>query len=109
MNSSVVAMPDLTASLDLAPAAPEETNLSERPGVVAQVLLALIRAYQLARHGRPSPCRYVPSCSVYAATAVRRHGAVRGSWLAVRRLCRCHPWGGFGADPVPDRPGARNA
>ncbi|HEX3426935.1 MAG TPA: membrane protein insertion efficiency factor YidD [Acidimicrobiales bacterium] len=73
------------------------------------MLLGLIRGYQLARHGRPSPCRYFPSCSVYAATAVRRHGAVRGSWLALRRLCRCHPWGGFGADPVPDRPGVRNA
>ena len=47
-------------------------------------------------------CRYHPTCSVYAAEAVRRHGALRGGWLAVLRLCRCHPWGGSGEDPVPE-------
>ncbi|HTZ09613.1 MAG TPA: membrane protein insertion efficiency factor YidD, partial [Acidimicrobiales bacterium] len=52
--------------------------------------------------GRPSPCRYLPTCSDYAAEALERHGAGRGSWLAVRRLGRCHPWGGRGVDPVPD-------
>lgn len=46
-------------------------------------------------------CRYWPSCSVYAEQAVHRHGALRGSWLALRRLLRCHPWGGHGVDPVP--------
>jgi putative membrane protein insertion efficiency factor len=51
---------------------------------------------------RPSPCRYIPSCSEYAREAVEAHGAWRGSGLAVRRLCRCHPWGGFGFDPVPE-------
>ncbi|MEO6120600.1 MAG: membrane protein insertion efficiency factor YidD [Acidimicrobiales bacterium] len=62
-----------------------------------------IRAYQALRQGRPSACRYFPSCSVYALEALERHGARRGLALTVRRLARCHPWGGFGADPVPDR------
>lgn len=68
----------------------------------ARVALGLIKAYQAVRAGRPSPCRFTPSCSAYASTAIARHGAVRGGWLAVRRLARCHPWGAFGADPVPD-------
>jgi putative membrane protein insertion efficiency factor len=46
-------------------------------------------------------CRFTPTCSRYAVEAVRVHGAWRGSWLSVRRVCRCHPWGGFGEDPVP--------
>lgn len=65
-------------------------------------LLVLVRLYQAARAGRASPCRYDPSCSAYAATALERHGAAWGAWLATRRLARCHPWGGFGPDPVPD-------
>ena len=46
-------------------------------------------------------CRYTPTCSQYAMEAVRLHGACRGSWLSARRVCRCHPWGGCGEDPVP--------
>lgn len=49
----------------------------------------------------PPSCRYQPSCSAYAVTALGRYGAVKGSWLAARRLARCHPWGGHGPDPVP--------
>jgi putative membrane protein insertion efficiency factor len=64
--------------------------------------MALVRLYQLARRGRPSPCRYLPTCSQYAIEALARHGALRGSWLTVRRLGRCHPWGGHGVDPVPE-------
>jgi putative membrane protein insertion efficiency factor len=50
-------------------------------------------------------CRFSPSCSGYASEALRIHGAWRGLWLAMRRVCRCHPWGGCGADPVPRPPG----
>jgi hypothetical protein len=49
----------------------------------------------------PPSCRYAPSCSAYAITAIERYGAVRGAWLAAKRLSRCHPWGGSGYDPVP--------
>ena len=49
----------------------------------------------------PPSCRFVPTCSEYALEALRRHGAIRGTWLAMRRILRCHPWGGSGYDPVP--------
>jgi len=66
------------------------------------VLLALIRGYQLIVSPWTAPsCRYYPSCSQYAVVAVRRHGAMRGGWLAVRRLGRCHPWTAGGVDDVP--------
>lgn len=52
-------------------------------------------------------CRYQPTCSAYALESLEKHGGVRGSVLAVRRICRCHPWGGSGYDPVPD-PGAHS-
>lgn len=70
----------------------------------ARALRSLVRAYQHARAGRPSPCRFVPSCSTYAVEALEAHGAVRGSAYAVRRVLRCHPWGGHGYDPVPTGP-----
>lgn len=50
-------------------------------------------------------CRYQPTCSAYAEEALRTHGALRGGWLALRRIGRCHPWGGSGFDPVPDAEG----
>lgn len=66
--------------------------------------MAFVRGYQAVRAGRPSPCRYWPTCSQYALEAIEAHGAGRGGWLAVRRLGRCHPWGGKGIDCVPERP-----
>ena len=66
------------------------------------VAATLIRAYQITISPVMGPaCRYEPSCSTYAVVAVERYGVLRGSWLAVRRLFRCHPLGGFGMDPVP--------
>jgi len=70
--------------------------------VPARMTTAMIRVYQILRGNRISPCRYVPSCSHYALEAVERHGALRGSWLAVRRIARCNPLGRYGFDPVPD-------
>ena len=77
--------------------------------VPALVLVALVRCYQLVVSPLLGPrCRFYPSCSAYALTAVKRHGALRGSWLAVRRLGRCHPWNPGGVDPVPPAaPGRR--
>jgi uncharacterized protein len=68
----------------------------------ARALHGGVRLYQKVTAGRPSPCRFVPSCSNYALDALEQHGAVRGSALTVRRLFRCHPWGGHGWDPVPE-------
>ena len=73
-----------------------------RPSWSARVLRLLIRLYQAIGAGRPSRCRYLPSCSAYAVEALERHGALRGSWLAARRVARCHPWGGHGVDLVPE-------
>lgn len=58
--------------------------------------------YQKAVDGRPSPCRFTPSCSTYAIDALQTHGTVRGGWLSFRRFLRCRPFGPSGWDPVPD-------
>jgi hypothetical protein len=68
-----------------------------------RALLLGVRAYQsLLSPLLPPACRFTPTCSAYAATALERHGALRGSWLALRRLARCHPWNPGGYDPVPE-------
>ena len=73
------------------------------------VATGLIRLYQWTLSPILGPgCRYLPTCSAYAVTAIERFGAWRGSLLALRRIGRCHPWGGSGYDPVPDTiPGDR--
>ena len=70
--------------------------------VMKSFLLKAINWYQIAREGRPSPCRFTPSCSEYAKEAVQVHGAGRGTWLTTRRLARCRPFGPSGYDPVPE-------
>ena len=82
-------------------------DLSSRPppgaaGTAARVAIGLIRGYQAAL----SPwlganCRYHPTCSAYAIEAIARFGVLRGSWMALRRIARCHPWARSGVDPVP--------
>jgi len=80
-------------------------NFSGFGSVLGLTIRAMIRAYQLLiRPILPPSCRFYPSCSHYAAEAVALHGPGHGSWLALRRLLRCHPWGGSGYDPVPLEP-----
>lgn len=76
--------------------------------LAARALHRLVRLYQQVRAGRPSPCRFQPSCSTYALEALEVHGAWRGSWLSVRRIGRCNPFGGSGWDPVPLARGHRH-
>lgn len=85
------------------PTAPFDSGQSVPAPMTSRMILAAIALYQQCRVGRPTGCRYLPTCSAYADEAVQTYGATRGSLLAVRRLLRCHPWGGHGVDPVPDR------
>jgi len=89
-----------------------------KPGVspVKRVVLTLIRLYQLAFSpillaiaGPGGGCRFDPTCSRYCAEAVERFGVWRGVWLGLRRIARCHPWGGQGYDPVPPSPEENSA
>lgn len=70
--------------------------------MMSRLLIGLARLWQWGPSRlMPPTCRYHPSCSHYAVGAVRKYGAIKGSWLALKRLLRCHPWGGSGHDPVP--------
>jgi len=75
--------------------------MSAQPTRPARVLMAPVRAWRVLSSRLPPRCRFYPSCSEYALGALAEHGAARGSWLAVRRLARCHPWHDGGLDPVP--------
>lgn len=66
------------------------------------LLIALVRFYQYSISPLfPPSCRYTPTCSQYAIEAIRKHGPLKGTWLAIKRILRCNPWGGSGYDPVP--------
>ncbi len=87
------------------PRAAEPARESLRAGLFVRVLSVPIRIYRfLISPMLPPRCRFYPSCSAYALEALSRHGALRGGWLATRRLCRCHPWNPGGVDLVPESP-----
>ena len=90
----MVSHPTVSAALAV------KTAVVKLPARFIRLLIAIYR-YGISPF-IPNRCRYYPTCSAYADEAIRRYGVVRGGGLAVRRLCRCHPWGGHGVDPVPD-------
>jgi putative membrane protein insertion efficiency factor len=84
----------------------DEGGTRDRPSAAARVITVAITGYRrFISPLLPPRCRFLPSCSAYALEAVQEHGAARGSWLAARRLSRCHPFHAGGLDPVPARRG----
>lgn len=72
--------------------------------MVRRLLILAIKGYKrFISPALPPACRYLPTCSMYALEAIERHGAAKGVWLGAKRVCRCHPWGGSGYDPVPEK------
>lgn len=70
--------------------------------LISRVLIVPIRVWQLTfSKVLPPTCRYAPSCSAYTIEALQRHGPIKGLWLGIKRIGRCHPWGSSGYDPVP--------
>lgn len=106
--------PDTPSATDSAGTDLEESTtrrILRRLGqVLALPLIGLIRVYQLVISPlTPPTCRYYPSCSAYAVTSLQRFGPIKGTWLAARRLLRCHPWAPGGVDHVPPRVSAGGA
>jgi putative membrane protein insertion efficiency factor len=85
------------------PAKDTTTHPSPPPGLIKRAMLGAIGLYRYTAPVRRPRCRYLPTCSEYAAEAIEVHGPGRGLWLAIRRLGRCHPFGSFGFDPVPEK------
>ena len=70
--------------------------------IVRSFIFGLVKMYRwLISPILPCSCRYLPTCSEYALEAVRRYGVLGGTWIAIKRILKCHPWGGMGHDPVP--------
>lgn len=78
------------------------TTPTPRPSLAARILALPVRAWRLVSRFLPPRCRFYPSCSAYALEALEKHGARRGSWLALKRVGRCHPWHDGGVDHVPE-------
>ena len=82
----------------------EQKNEPEKPSLAAKILTGLVLFYRkIVSPLKPSCCRFTPTCSAYALEALRVHGAIYGSWLTLKRLLRCQPFGGSGYDPVPPK------
>ncbi len=70
--------------------------------IVGKLIIGLVKIYKYAISPMlPNSCRYTPTCSTYAIEAIQKYGPLKGTWLAIKRIARCHPWGGSGYDPVP--------
>ena len=83
---------------------------TEKPSILSLLLKGIVRFYQLVISPYLGPrCRFQPTCSHYAIEAITVHGGLKGGWLAAKRIGRCHPWGGFGYDPVPQSAQINNA
>lgn len=79
-----------------------KTSLRVCKRVLALPFIALVRFYQICISPlTPAACRFTPTCSQYALEALKKYGAIKGGWLTVKRILKCHPWGGSGYDPVP--------
>ena len=91
--------PDTSAN----PVGTPEVVDEPRRGAVSRLLLWLIGLYRMTAPVRTPRCRYLPTCSEYAVEAIETRGPAKGLWLSVKRLCRCHPFGSYGYDPVPEK------
>ena len=109
-NPDQIVFPDQTREIENRPAVPEmrataptQRQMQKKINTPTRFLIWLIRLYQdKISHFLPGRCRFTPSCSAYGIQALERFGAVKGSWLTIKRILRCNPWGGQGNDPVPE-------